>query len=137
MSCIVAGDQNGSLSALCNLYSMTRAQEAVRKWFGVDPQRDRLGNQPPLPGIFPAHDAPVIHKAADGAREAVRLNWGFVLLQPGKVAKRVTNARWDKVRSSGFWKSSLADRRCLVPATSLAEPDGKVGPRLLRKAGKV
>jgi len=107
---------------MCNLYSITKTQEAIRRLFGVETARDRLGNQPPLPSVFPAYDAPVVRRAADGARELVRLNWGFVLLQEGKAAKRVTNARWDKVRGSGFWRESFEARRCLVPVTSFAEP---------------
>jgi hypothetical protein len=35
---------------MCNLYSMTRAQDAMRKLFGV--KNDRTGNLPSLPGIF-------------------------------------------------------------------------------------
>ncbi len=102
---------------------MLKNQDAIRRLFRVDPQRDRLGNQPPLTANFPGYDAPVVRKGDDGERELVRLNWGFVLLQPGgKVPKRVTNARRDKVRTSGFWKSSLEQRRCLVPVTSFAEP---------------
>jgi putative SOS response-associated peptidase YedK len=107
---------------MCNLYSITKTQEAIRRLFAVDATRDRLGNQPPLPSVFPGYDAPVVRRGVDGARELARLNWGFVLPQEGKAAKRVTNARWDKVRTSGFWKGSFAERRCLVPATSFAEP---------------
>ena len=33
---------------MCNLYSMTRAQDAMRKLFGV--KHDRAGNLPSLPG---------------------------------------------------------------------------------------
>jgi putative SOS response-associated peptidase YedK len=107
---------------MCNLYSITKNQEALRRLFRVDASRDLLGNQPPMPGVFPAFDAPVVRSAADGAAELVRLNWGFVLLQDGKAAKRVTNARWDNLRHSGFWQGSFEERRCLVPATSFAEP---------------
>jgi hypothetical protein len=41
---------------MCNLYSMTRAQDAMRKLFGV--KHDRAGNLPSLPGIFPDQPRP-------------------------------------------------------------------------------
>ena len=40
-----------------------------------------------------------------GARELVTMSWGFVLPQPGKAPRRVTNTRDDKVQSS-FWRGS-------------------------------
>ena len=42
-------------SPMCNLYSMLRSQDAMRRLFDA---HDRLGNQPPLPGIYPDYAAP-------------------------------------------------------------------------------
>jgi hypothetical protein len=36
---------------MCNLYSLTKGQAAVRDWFRA--RHDRTGNLPVLPGIFP------------------------------------------------------------------------------------
>jgi putative SOS response-associated peptidase YedK len=108
---------------VCNLYSLTTTQTAMRQLFGV--KRDSLGNHPPLPAIFPGHDAPVVRLGADGDRELTRMHWGFVLPQKGRVPKDVTNARDDKVRVSRFWASSFEARRCLVPVTSFCEPKGR------------
>ena len=36
--------------------------------------------------------------------------------------------RDDKILESRFWRSSLEERRCLVPATSFCEPNGDVKP---------
>jgi hypothetical protein len=36
---------------LCNLYSVTKGQQAIRELAGA--MRDRTGNPPPLYGIFP------------------------------------------------------------------------------------
>jgi len=108
---------------MCNLYSMTSNQEAMRRLFRFT--RSEVGNLPLLPSIFPGQDAPVVRRLADDERELVMMNWGFVLPQDGKAPKRVTNARADKVATSPFWRSSFHERRCLVPATSFAEPKGK------------
>lgn len=104
---------------MCNLYSITTAQEAVRRFFQVE--RDLAGNLPPLPAVYPGQMAPVVRKGEDGKRELVMLRWGFVLPQEGRAPKDVTNARSDKVASSPFWRQSFETRRCLVPATSFCE----------------
>ena len=47
----------------------------MRKLFGVT--RDRAGNLPPLPGIFPDYLAPVIRVDGDGERAMEIMRWGF------------------------------------------------------------
>ena len=91
---------------MCNRYAATMPQDAMRSAFGVTVERDRLGNQPPLPAIFPRHDAPVVRMGEDGVRELVSMHWGFVLPQTSKrtgepiMPKAVNNAR-DDCPSSG------------------------------------
>jgi hypothetical protein len=41
---------------MCNLYSLTKGQAAVRDWFRA--RNDRTGNLPLFPGIFPDQMAP-------------------------------------------------------------------------------
>jgi putative SOS response-associated peptidase YedK len=60
---------------VCNLYSVTTNQEAIRRLFRVG--RDLTGNLPPLPGIFPDYMAPVVRVAEDGARELTMMRWGM------------------------------------------------------------
>ncbi len=60
---------------MCNLYSVTTNQEAIRRLFRV--QRDYTGNMPPLPGIFPDQLAPVVRTATDAGRELLMMRWGF------------------------------------------------------------
>ena len=73
--------------SMCNLYSMTRTPEAVRRLFRV--QHNRASAFEPQNAIFPGYQAPIIRNAADGERELVNATWGFVLLQPGKAPRRV------------------------------------------------
>ena len=107
---------------MCNLYSMTRSREAILRLFRI--ADNRAGEIKPQSSIFPAYTAPVVRKADDGERELVPMSWGFVLLQPGKAPRRVTNVRNDKVLTSKFWKPSFEARRCIVPASSYCEPNG-------------
>lgn len=78
--------------------------------------RDRLGNQPSLPAIFPDGEAPVVRLNQDGEREMIRMRWGF----PKVKHSYVTNAR---NLASNYWKGWFTKPafRCLVPATSFSE----------------
>lgn len=100
---------------MCNLYSVTKGQQAI-----IELTRallDRTGNLPPLPGIFPDDAAPVVREAAEG-RELLMMRWGL----PGPKAfgeKPVTNIR---NVASPHWRAWLKPEfRCLVPVTSFCE----------------
>lgn len=116
---------------MCNLYSNSTAQEAMRQLFNLPPSRDRIGNQEPLPAIFPKYAAPVVRRTEDGARELVRMHWSFLTPQTSKKTGKPikpaawNNARDDKVRTVGLWRSSFETRRCLIPGSSFCEPKGR------------
>lgn len=100
---------------MCNLYSMTKSREAAVAYTRA--MRDKTGNQPPLPAIFPDQLAPVVRKDRDGVREMVTMRWGFPPPTPGK--RPVTNVR---NLNSSYWRGWLKDGfRCVVPATSFVE----------------
>ena len=100
---------------MCNLYSLNRPQDEIRRWFDVS--HDSAGNLPPLPGIFPDQMAPVVWAGTQG-RELTRMRWGI----PGPKAygeHPVTNVR--NVRSP-HWRPWLKPEfRCLVPVSSFSE----------------
>jgi putative SOS response-associated peptidase YedK len=60
---------------MCNLYSVTKGQSAIRDLFSV--KHDRAGNLPSLPAIFPDQMAPIVRTNADGQRELVMARWGM------------------------------------------------------------
>jgi putative SOS response-associated peptidase YedK len=101
---------------MCNLYSMTRSADEMRRVFRAD--RDLTGNLPSLPAIFPDTTAPVVRIGKDGARELARMRWGFPC-PPNLGTRPVTNVR---NVASPYWKGWLKPEwRCLVPATSFCE----------------
>ena len=55
---------------MCNLYSMTKTQDAMRSLFRVT--KDLTGNLPPMPGIFPDYPAPIA-RMAHGEREDMKV----------------------------------------------------------------
>src|SRR5215831_1361608 len=75
---------------MCNLYSLTKGQAAIRDLFRA--RSDRTGNLPLFPGIFPDQMAPIVRRGADGERELVMARWGM----PGPPqfgSQPVTNIR--------------------------------------------
>jgi hypothetical protein len=61
-ACAACGDKEDG--PLCNLYSATKGQHAIRELAGA--MRDRTGNLPPLYGIFPDYSAPIVRNQPDG-----------------------------------------------------------------------
>ena len=51
---------------MCNLYSETNGQAAIRALFRT--AHDRTGNLRAFPGVFPDQLAPIVRSSADGYR---------------------------------------------------------------------
>ena len=86
---------------MCNLYSLNKGQAAIIAL--VRAMRDRTGNLPPMPGIFPDFPAPIVRNAPDGVRELAMARWGM----PGPPAfggAPITNIRNVK---SPHWRAWL------------------------------
>ncbi|MCW3476270.1 SOS response-associated peptidase [Limobrevibacterium gyesilva] len=114
---------------MCNLYSMTTNQEAIRRLFRVNV--DNTGNLPPMPGVYPDYAAPIVRNSPAG-RELAMARWGMPtppkFLEGKKSDPGVTNVR---NATSPHWRRWLSvESRCLVPFNSFAEPDnGSFGGR--------
>jgi putative SOS response-associated peptidase YedK len=116
---------------MCNLYSLTSSQQAIRDLARA--MRDSTGNLPLLPGIFPDYHAPIVRNTPEG-RELAMARWGMpspvFALQGKKTDPGVTNVRNAR---SPHWRRWLGvESRCVVPFTSFSEnevlPDGSRPP---------
>ncbi|WP_458097715.1 SOS response-associated peptidase [Roseomonas sp. WA12] len=108
---------------MCNLYSIRTNQAAIIG--AAKATRDRAGNLPPLPDVFPDYRAPIVRTAEDGVRELAMARWGMpsprFALEGKKTDPGVTNVR---NTSSSHWRRWLSpEHRCLVPLTAFSEPD--------------
>ena len=130
---------------MCNLYSMTKNVDAIRRLFGA--LNSRVGNLPSMPGIFPDYPAPIVRSAEDGP-EIAMARWGMPSSQ--RALMDATKKRAEKLQAKGnqvnfkellrmepdggttnirntdsaHWKRWLGpDNRCLVPFTSFSEYD--------------
>lgn len=117
---------------MCNLYSLTKGQQAIRELTGA--MSDRTGNLPLLPGVFPDYAAPIVRNARDGGRELTLARWGMpspaFALKGRKADPGVTNVR---NAASPHWRRWLGvESRCVVPFTSFCEnevlPNGSRPP---------
>jgi putative SOS response-associated peptidase YedK len=107
---------------MCNLYSLSKDQKTLRRFFNVG--RDETGNIPPLPGILPHSMAPVVRQDGD-ERVMLMMRWGFPPpLNYSRPATPVINVRNLK---TSYWRSWVKrGHRCLVPATAFCEwADGR------------
>jgi putative SOS response-associated peptidase YedK len=116
------------LAPMCNLYSQTKAQDAMRQLFEPLPFHDRAGNLPPQPEIYPDQMAPIVRKGPEGL-VLVKARWGLPTPPQYLVGKKtdrgVTNVR---NAASPHWRRWLGpENRCLVPFTRFAEPDQERG----------
>lgn len=129
---------------MCNLYSQTKGQQAIIELTRA--MRDRTGNLPSQPGVFPDYTAPIVRNAPDGKRELMMARWGmpssqFGLMQDAKKRAAKLEAKGEKVdfkqllrmepdsgttnirnTESKHWKRWLGvEHRCVVPFTSFSE----------------
>lgn len=107
---------------ICNLYTQTRSQDAMRQLFSRLVIHDRAGNLE-AGEIYPDRLAPIIRHGEHGEFELVKARWGMPspasLLKTGRDPG-VTNVR---NTASPHWRRWLGPaHRCLVPLTSFAEP---------------
>jgi putative SOS response-associated peptidase YedK len=116
---------------MCNLYSVTKGQTAIREL--ANAMSDKTGNLPPFPGIFPDYAAPIVRNQP-GGRELTLARWGMPT--PAFALKgRVSDSGITNIRNtvSPHWRRWLdVEHRCVVPFTSFSEnehlPDGTKPP---------
>ncbi|SEG59514.1 SOS response-associated peptidase [Bosea lathyri] len=133
---------------MCNLYSMTKGQQAIRDLARAMRGPGHETNFPPFPGIFPDYPAPIVRNASDGVRELAMVRWGMPSSK--QAIYQAATKRADKLRakgkevdftellrmepdggttnvrntSSAHWKPWLGvANRCVVPLTSFSEFD--------------
>ena len=134
---------------MCNLYSITKGQQAILE--ATRAMVDRTGNLPPLPGVFPDYAAPIVRNSPAG-RELAMARWGMpsskqALFEATKRRAEKLGAKGKQVdfpallrmepdagttnirnTASAHWKRWLgAENRCLVPFTSFSEFNREAG----------
>lgn len=116
-----------SFNAMCNLYNITTSQEAMRQFLCV--LRDTYGNLEPSLDVYKNLAAPIVRRGKDGEREIARAQFGLPTDPQsikGNYDPGQSNIRHPQYR---HWKKYWGlEHRCVVPATSFAEPAPKKDP---------
>ena len=113
-----------------NLYNITTSLEALRITTSLEALRALIRafrdvarwNDPSI-DIYPNTLGPVVRVAADGERELTMLKWGMP--SPPERIKGKADYGQTNIRNPTYahWLPYLGvERRCVVPATSFAEP---------------
>jgi putative SOS response-associated peptidase YedK len=116
-ACAACGNEEDR--PLCNIYSVTKGQQAICEFTGA--MRDRTGNLPPMPGVFPDYSAPIVRNQPEG-RELTMARWGMpspiFALKGRNCDPGVTNIRNFTSPHCRRWLGS--ENRCVVPFTSFS-----------------
>lgn len=115
---------------MCNLYSQTKPQDAMRNLFAPSEVIDLAGNLPVQTDIYPDYAAPIVRRIEAGL-VLQRARWGLPTPAPFLVGKK-TDRGVTNVRNTGspHWRRWLGPaHRCLVPFDRFAEPDDNTQPR--------
>ena len=108
---------------MCNLYSQTKSQDAMRHVFDemVEEEEefeDLVGNLPPMAGILPDYAALTIRHVASGGWQLNKARWGMPTPQAFLKGKR-TDRGVANIRNvvSPLWRRWLGvENCCLVPS---------------------
>lgn len=104
---------------MCGRFVSASPPEEIAEYFGAVPVGDPLE---PHFNVAPTMDVYVVVQDA-GERRVDEFYWGLV---PGwakdmKIAARLINARSETAATNNSFKSSMAKRRCIVPADGFYE----------------
>lgn len=107
---------------MCGRYQI---ETDPRTWLNVfDALRDCLPDVTfqPRYNVAPSQAVPVIRAAGDHW-DLVEMRWGYVpgFVREEKPRLQPINARGDRLATSGYYRHSFRQRRCLLPATGFYE----------------
>ena len=94
--------------AMCNLYSITKGQQAIREFTRA--MSDRTGNLPPLPGVFPDYAAPIVRNQPERPR-ADHGPLGHALARLCAEGQEVRSGRHQRPQRQVAALAALARRR--------------------------
>jgi putative SOS response-associated peptidase YedK len=106
---------------MCGRYGRRGDKQKIAEAFHVTANLERADFDDDLDAA-PGSIQPVVMVNRDGERDLSLMRWGFKLPQ-----RLLFNTRSDTAATSKFWKEKLADKRCIIPASSFFEWEGEKG----------
>lgn len=102
---------------MCGRYTLNTTTDYLDKRFQVS--QSAIDVKPNY-NVTPSQTMPVITEREDGTRQLEFMKWGIPRILGKDFVKEIINTRSDKA-FGGFWKRTVINNRCLIPATSFFE----------------
>ena len=127
---------DGTMAVMCGRYTLTMEPESLYGIFDAEPDPDAggaaglYGGDPMRPryNIAPTITVPVVRvdprvPPADAHRQIEPMRWGLVpsWAKEISVGNRMFNARAESLTTKAAFRTALARRRCLIPASGYYE----------------
>lgn len=111
------------IGVMCGRYTFDEADKVIPR-FNV---KDRVSSDlRPNYNVAPQQSMPVITQDDVGDRHLEMMQWGIPRMLGKDLVKELINTRADKA-FGGFWRKTVCNQRCLVPATGFYEWKGPKG----------
>ena len=101
---------------MCGRFTNKMTWQEIHDLYDITNEDFRPNLQPNY-NIAPTHVVPVVRLATDGHKLA-QMRWGF---EEPWAKSSIINATAEKVATSGVFKTSFEQRRCLIPADGFYE----------------
>jgi putative SOS response-associated peptidase YedK len=127
---------DGTMAGMCGRYTLTMEPESLYGTFDAEPDPDAgaaaglYGGDPVRPryNIAPTITVPVVRvdprvPPAEARRQIEPMRWGLVpsWAKDMSVGSRMFNARAESLTTKAAFRTALARRRCLIPASGYYE----------------
>jgi putative SOS response-associated peptidase YedK len=102
---------------MCGRYTLNKTSDDVAKRFNIATKVPdiRLNFN-----VAPSQIMPVITEGDNGTRQIELMKWGIPRVLGKDFVKELINTRSDKA-FGGFWRKTVQNHRCLIPATGFYE----------------
>ncbi|HSW85049.1 MAG TPA: SOS response-associated peptidase [Candidatus Saccharimonadales bacterium] len=102
---------------MCGRYTLNKkADDVARRFQAANQSEDLRANY----NVSPTQVMPVVTEDEAGTRHLEQMQWGIPRMLGKDLVKELINTRADKA-FGGFWKRTVLNRRCLIPATGFYE----------------
>ncbi len=108
---------------MCGRYNLNDADKIDTR-FEVEIAKDV--KLKPNFNVAPTQVMPVITSTEEGIRNIEKMKWGIPRMLGKDLVKELINTRADKA-FGGFWRKTVCNQRCLIPASGFYEWKGPKG----------